>query len=90
MGAVACNACGLRARHCLDWPKDALFQIDYCGHVLWAFHRESAQELRSYIASEDRDREGYRWELFLRHIPTTFLTAKARDAVVKRLDRILS
>ncbi len=90
MGAVACNACGLRARHCLDWPKDALFQIDYRGHVLWAFHRESAQELRNYIASEGRDRGGYRWELFLRHIPTTFLTAKARDAVIKRLDRILS
>jgi hypothetical protein len=57
--------------------------------VLWAFHRESAQELRKYLASEDRNRERYRWELFLRHIPATFMTAKARDAVVKRLDRIL-
>jgi hypothetical protein len=66
-----------------------LFQIDYRGQVLWAYHRESAQELRSYIASEDRSREGYRWECFLWHIPTAFLTAKARDAVVERLDRIL-
>ena len=88
-GAVACNGCGLRSRHYLEWPNEALFQIDYRGQVLWAFHEESAQELRNYIASDDRNREGYRWELFLRHVPTTFLTAKARDAVVKRLDRLL-
>lgn len=88
-GAVACNVCGLRARHGLDWPNDAWFQIEYRGQVLWAFHRESAEELRKYIASEDRSREGYRWALFLRHIPTPFLTAKAREAVVQRLDRLL-
>ncbi|MBX3204731.1 MAG: hypothetical protein KF764_06665 [Labilithrix sp.] len=88
-GAIACEACGLRAPHCLEWPNDARFRIEYRGKMLWAFHRESAQELRRYIASEDRNREGYRWKTFLRHLPTTFLTAKARDSVVKRLDRIL-
>jgi hypothetical protein len=88
-GAVACEACGLRTRHGLDWPNDARFQIDHRGQVLWAFHRESAHELRRYIASEDRNRQGYRWELFLRHVPTAFLTAKARETIVKRLDRIL-
>lgn len=89
VGAVACDACGLRTRHNLQWPSDARFQIDYRGQVLWAFHRESAQELRRYIASNDRNRENYRWEAFLRHVPTEFLTAKARETVVKRLDRIL-
>ncbi|MCA9564451.1 MAG: hypothetical protein KC561_13235, partial [Myxococcales bacterium] len=88
-GAVACGGCGRRARHHLDWPSDALFQIAYRGQVLWAFHRESAQELRDYVASANRNRQGYRWELFLRHVPTVFLTAKARETVVKRLDRIL-
>jgi hypothetical protein len=88
-GAVACQACGRRQRHTLRWPQDARFQVEYRGQVLWAFHRESAQELRRYIASEQRDRQGYRWELFLRHVPKVFLGAKARETVVKRLDRLL-
>lgn len=88
-GAVACNACGLRARHCLDWPNDARFKIEYRGQVLWAFHRESAQDLRRYLASDDRDREGYRWASFLLHVPSVFLSAKAREGIVKRLDRVL-
>lgn len=88
-GAVACAGCGLRRRHELEWPADARYQVEYRGDILWAFHRESARELRQYIASDDRKREGYRWEAFLRHVPTVFLTAKAREAVVKRLDRIL-
>jgi hypothetical protein len=88
-GAVACGACGLRQRHALNWPTDARFQIEHRGQVLWAYNRESAQELRRYIASEDRSRTGYRWGSFLLHVPTVFLTAKARAAVVKQLDRIL-
>lgn len=88
-GAVACEACGLRTRHGLEWPNDARFRIDYRRQILWAFHRESALELRRYIASENRNRECLRWKAFLRHVPTVFLTAKARETVVKRLDRIL-
>ena len=88
-GAIACGACGLRARHALRWPADARYRIEYRGHELWAWHRESALELRRYIASTDRGRAGYRWELFLRHVPAVFLAAKARATVVKRLDRLL-
>lgn len=89
-GQVRFGGCGLRTGHRLEWPKDASSRVDHCSHVLWAFQRESGGELRSHIASRDRAREGYQWDSFLRHIPTTFLRAKARNAVVNRLDWILS
>ena len=88
-GAVRCSACGLRRRHTLRWPHDARYQIEYRGQVLWAFHRESALELREFIASTHRRREGFAWELMLRHIPAAFLSAKARSTVLERLDRLL-
>ncbi|AKV01372.1 hypothetical protein AKJ09_08035 [Labilithrix luteola] len=57
--------------------------------MLWAFHRESAEYLRRFLASAARDHERYRWANFLLHVPDVFLSAKARETVVKRLDRIL-
>lgn len=88
-GAVRCPSCGLGRRHTLRWPHDAHYQIEVRGHVLWAFHRESALELRQYIASDHRRREGFRWELMLRHVPGVFLSSKVRSTVVERLDRLL-
>lgn len=88
-GAAFCANCGLRRRHQLAWPKDARFQVDHRNTVLWAFNRESALELRDFIASDHRDRSKYRWEAFLRHIPKEFLARGARKDVVERLDRLL-
>ncbi len=87
-GSVRCS-CGLRQKHTLNWPLEAYYQVEYRGHGLWAFHREAAIDLRNYVASEHRVRSNYRWEAMLRHVPSAFLAAKARDTVVKRLDRLL-
>ena len=89
-GTVVCSNCGLRRRHRLEWPKDAWFQFDYRSTVLWAFNRESALELRDFIASDQRDRSKYRWESFLSHVPKEFLARGARADVVELLDRLLS
>ena len=89
-GALTCPACSRRNKHTLDWPEDAYFTLEYKGASLWAFHREAAQELRDFIASPDRHTRGYVWQAFLRKVPTTFKTKKARATVLKRLDRLLA
>ena len=88
-GSVSCGSCHLRRKHELRWPEDAYFQIDYKSDVLWAFNDESASELRDFIASTDRKRDGYRWESFLMKIPTKFLRHGARDTIVKRLGKLI-
>jgi hypothetical protein len=88
-GAVDCFECKLRQKHVLSWPDEAFYQIVFRRKVLWAFHRESAVEIRDFIASADREAAAFRWRLLLRHLPKEFLAAKARDGIVKRLDRLL-
>lgn len=89
LGSVTCSACSYRGKHELNWPADAFFQVDFRGQVLWAFHRESATELKAFVESTDRDRSKFRWERFLRHVPSSFLTAKVRPALVRRLEKML-
>lgn len=89
LGSLVCTACAFRRRHELQWPADAYFRIEYRGEVLWAFHRESAVDLRTFVASPSRQPKKLRWASFLLHVPTVFLTAKARPTVLKRLDRML-
>lgn len=89
-GAYACHNCHEVRRHNLEWPKDAYFQINYRGEVLWAFHREATACLRDYIASKLRNPESYKWSRMLLHVPTKFLVQNARDTVIKRLDQVLA
>ena len=88
-GAILCDACGLNRKHDLDWPNDAFYQIEYRNSVLWAFNRDSASELLTYIESEDRTRQNFTYSNFLMKIPTVFLTKKARGTVAKRLTAVL-
>ncbi len=90
IGAVACVNCGLRRKHNLVWPKDAYFQIQYKQQRLWAFDRECAAELLSFIGSKDRDRTKYKYRLFLLKVPAHFLTKNARDVIAKRLSAKLN
>jgi hypothetical protein len=89
-GAVRCEVCGLRREHSLRWPTDAWFVVMWRGALLWAWHRESAAELRDWLASTDRRLDGRRWRGMLMKVPGVFTTAKARERVVKLLDRRLA
>ena len=89
-GAVRCPRCHLRRVHTLRWPADAWFAVRWRHHLLWAWHRESAQELRSWLASSDRRLDRYRWRGMLMKVPGALTTAKARPHVVARLDRLLA
>lgn len=90
IGVVVCGTCDARRKHQLRWPGDAFFTVDHLGHTLWAFNRDHLQSMRDYLASEDRDRSKHAYPLALMKIPGVFLTAKARDALVKKLDKLLA
>nr|WP_312972730.1 hypothetical protein [Pseudomonas sp.] len=90
LGALVCDPCGLRSRHQLDWPGEAYYAVDYKNHLLWAYHRESALELRDYLLSIDRKLRDYRWAAMLLHVPGVFKTRKARAPLTQRLSRLLA
>jgi len=90
IGSVNCSGCFLRRNHQLNWPEEAYFSIEYKGHQLWAFNRESAAELREYIHGSVRKHEKYKWNNFLLHVPAVFKRQGTRDHVVKKLSRLLA
>lgn len=90
LGAVRCPGCHLRREHHLRWPTDAWFAVRWRQHLLWAWHREAAWELREWLASHDRRLEGRRWQGMLMKVPGALTTAKARLRVVALLDRLLA
>lgn len=90
IGSVRCEHCHLRARHDLKWPDHAYYSVSHKNHVLWAFDRDSATDLKDYLLSKSREVSRYRWSSFLLHIPTIFKTHKAREAVSKQLLRLLA
>jgi hypothetical protein len=90
LGVCACSRCGYLARRKLSWPADAYFACEVKGKQLWAWNREHALAIKSFIESKERKPWRHRgYALSLLHIPTIFLLAKNRDAVVRRLQRIL-
>lgn len=89
-GAFRCSKCAATRRHVLDWPKDAFFSCDVRGEVLWAWNHEQAVALRDYVKSTHRDRHAHGAHAFLLHVPATFLDAKRRETIVKKLDRLLA
>jgi len=90
LGALGCTHCQTRKPYMLQWPSDAFYSISYKGEVLWAFNRESAVDLRDYIASTERKTEKYKWSRFLLHIPTVFKKQNSRDNVIKQINRVLA
>ena len=88
-GSVSCSHCNRLAKHQLVWPDELYFAVEHKGRVLWAYHRESALELRDFLASSERRESEYRWGLFLRRVPTEFKHAKVRDTLVAKLDKLL-
>ncbi len=90
LGAVSCNNCQTRKPYILQWPNDAFYSISIKDEILWAFNRESAVDLRDYIASGERKTEKYKWASFLLHVPTAFKKQNTRDNVVKKINKVLA
>jgi len=90
LGAFSCSNCHTRKPYELKWPDDAYYSISYKGNLLWAFNRESAVDLRDYIASNQRKIEGFKWASFLLHIPSVFKKQNARTDIVKKINKTLA
>ena len=89
LGSIQCTKCHGRKKHTLAWPADAYFTIEYRGKNLWAFNRETLIELRDYIVGNERKSAESKWSNFLLHIPSEFKQKKAREQVVRQLDKLL-
>jgi hypothetical protein len=86
MGVLKCPACTALRKHRLDWPRDAFYQVNVDGKQLWAWDRRSLAFIRDHIEKLDRPK---RHHPLLRHLPTHFLVAKRRDAVLAAIDGLL-
>lgn len=90
VGTLTCDNCHRRQKHELDWPRDAFFQTAVRGKVLWAFNRDSLIALRDYVAASHRHTvRKPKWTGFLMKVPSHFLSAKVRDEVFKKLNRLI-
>lgn len=89
-GALQCNACGARRSHHVAWPRDAYYQIEHRGHVLWAWHRDHAEVLASYLAAPARvvlsETVYGDW---LKRTPTVFMKGRNHAEVARKLTRLL-
>lgn len=91
-GSYRCANCAVQKKHEVSWPEEAFFQIEYKGKVLWAYDRETALKLLSYIESKERIKNpsgGISQDWFLRKIPGHFQSAKARNEITKKLKKNL-
>lgn len=92
---LTCLRCGVIQTRAVTLPEDYFYRIDYRGKPLWAGSREQAEDLLAFIEGDARGRKPWKeykygdGATFLSRIPTEFLTAKARDTVVKRLRKVL-
>lgn len=86
-GSIYCPACHFRSKIELDWPEMAFYKVDYRGDWLWAYSRETWNQLYTFIASTDRNPEHYDGFLFLLGVPKKFLSQKARPDLLKKMER---
>ena len=101
---LTCGSCGLVRDHDgqrLRFTRDG---HDPCfGHplwyrsessqgVIWAYHRRHLELLRAYVAADLRERsgaEGCTNRSYFSRLPDWIKSAKNRDSVLKRIDRMV-
>ena len=90
-GVCTCPSCSRRAKHVLDWPKDAYHVVETRAGVLWAWNRDMLVAAKSYVESTDRNlgAHGCGNYLFLRALPSSFLLVKNRSNISSMIDRFL-
>lgn len=88
IGAFRCHSCHLCESNVLNWPNDALHQIEKKGSTLWAFNRKSLVDLRDFILSKEREVGSHKWSFYLRHVPSVFKSKNNLGKVVKKLNKI--
>jgi hypothetical protein len=87
VGVLKCPACTLLRKHRLTWPADAFYRVRVGRATLWAWDRRSLIWIRDHIAATDRPKR--RWPI-LKYLPSHFLAAKRRGAIVRAIDSSLA
>ena len=87
-GVVECEACKQQSVHVLAWPEDAWWQWSIRGKMLWAWDRQHAEQILRYVRATDRPPRSTSGPIG--SLPSHFLSAKVRDAVVKAIERKLA
>jgi hypothetical protein len=87
-GLVECDVCREHLIHTLVWPEDAWWQWSIRGNVLWAWDRKHAEQILEYVRATDRPARSTSGPIG--SIPSHFLSAKVRGAVVKAIERKLA
>tara|TARA_R110000868_G_scaffold158190_3_gene386134 strand:- start:17315 stop:17758 length:444 start_codon:yes stop_codon:yes gene_type:complete len=91
-GRLTCLDCGLNHVHEVDWPRDAFYRLAYRGETLWAFDRAMLADILAYLnAGADRDkvRAASPFATRLMRLPKVFLAARAREALVGKIEALL-
>ena len=83
-GSWRCYSCYRCSKHVLNWPIDAYYSVEYKGQILWAFNKESAQEVLAYLQQKKCNKDDKYYNL-IKRIPAIFTSSKARDSVIKKL-----
>ena len=87
-GVIECGAGCEPVVHVLTWPEDAWWQWSIRGRMLWAWDREHAGQILDYVRATDRPPRSTYGPLG--SLPSHFLSAKVREAVVKAISRTLA
>lgn len=87
-GVVDCRACMARFVHELTWPDDLWWQWSIRGHLLWACDRAQALQILDYVRATDRPARSIHGPIG--SLPSVFLSAKMRGAVVKAMEKTLA
>lgn len=86
-GLVQCQSCHSNRKHKLDWPNDAFWQWQIRGELLWAWDKDHAKTILSFVRKTDRPS---RYHYRLKYLPSHFLSSKVRNLVVQKMEQSLN
>lgn len=90
LGLVSCHKCFSESKHTLDWPNDAYYAIEHKGNLLWAYDKEMMIEIKDYIQTTVRGNLFAIESIIIRHLPTVFKLVRNRDAIVKKINKLIA
>jgi hypothetical protein len=87
-GMVLCSSCHISKKiHTLSWPRDAWWQWEIRGQLLWAWDRPHAEEILEFILQKRRPHRPISTRLG--RVPSFFLKAKLRHTVAQKISKSL-
>ncbi|WP_420572254.1 hypothetical protein [Kordia sp.] len=86
---ITCTSCGYHKETDIQWPRDAYWQFNIHGNILWAWSEAHAAAILAYINAKNRDEFQSEFAASLFRIPAYFKQAKHRELIVKKIRKQL-